>query len=113
MENLNKNLGNRIKTLRKIKGWTQENLAEQAKVSIQHVGEIERGDGNPTLQSLDRLSQGLGITASQLLAVEGPEQEAEGLREQIFDAVKTMSETELRLLMRIIELAQDMSLRRK
>lgn len=28
MENLEKALGDRIKTLRKLRGWTQENLAE-------------------------------------------------------------------------------------
>lgn len=112
MEKLNKNLGNRIKTLRKMKGWTQENLAEQAKVSIQHVGEIERGDGNPTLQSLERLSLGLGVTAAQLLEVEPRDQAVEMQRGQIIDVVKTMSETELRLLMRIIELTRELSMQR-
>ena len=113
MENLEKALGDRIKTLRKLRGWTQENLAEQAKVSVQHVGEIERGDGNPTLQSLERLSKGLGLTVSQLLAVEEPEQEKELLQGQVIDVVKEMPTTELKLLQNVINLAKRFSLRVK
>ena len=113
MENWEKALGNRIKTLRKLRGWTQENLAEQAKVSVQHVGEIERGDGNPTLQSLERRSKGLGVTVSQLLAVEEPEQERELLQEQVIDVVKEMPTTELKLLQSVINLAKRLSLRVK
>ena len=113
MESLEKQLGNRIKTLRKLRGWTQENLAEQAKVSVQHVGEIERGDGNPTLQSLERLSKGLGVTVSQLLAVEEPEQERELLQEQVIDVVKEMPTTELKLLQSVINLSKRLSLRVK
>ncbi len=113
MESLEKQLGNRIKTLRKLRGWTQENLAEQAKVSVQHVGEIERGDGNPTLQSLERLSKGLGITVSQLLAVEDPGQETELLRGQVIETVQEMPAAELKLLQGVINLAKTLSLRIK
>jgi len=113
MESLEKQLGNRIKTLRKLRGWTQENLAEQAKVSVQHVGEIERGDGNPTLQSLERLSKGLGITVSQLLAVEDPAQESEVLQRQVIEVVKEMPTGELKLLQGMITLAKSLSLRMK
>lgn len=113
MESLEKQLGNRIKTLRKLRGWTQENLAEQAKVSVQHVGEIERGDGNPTLQSLERLSKGFGITVSQLLTVEDPDQETELLRDQICETVQEMPTAELKLLQGVINLAKSLSLRMK
>ncbi|WP_084158777.1 helix-turn-helix domain-containing protein [Solidesulfovibrio alcoholivorans] len=113
MESLEKQLGNRIKSLRKLRGWTQENLAEQAKVSVQHVGEIERGDGNPTLQSLERLSQGFGVTVSQLLAVEEPDQEAELIRGQVIETVQEMPAVELKLLQGVINLAKRLSLRVK
>ena len=112
METLEKALGNRIKALRKLKGWTQEKLAEQAGVSIQHVGEIERGDGNPTLQSLDRLAKGLGVSVSYLLAVEEEEQEAETLRTQVADEVKGMTSIELKLLRKIINLSKTLSIRK-
>lgn len=51
----------RIKTLRKVKGYTQEELAEKIDISANYLAGIERGEANPTLASLQRLSTGLEI----------------------------------------------------
>ncbi len=53
--------GKRIKTLRKVKGYTQEELAEKIDISANYLAGIERGEANPTLASLQRLSTGLEI----------------------------------------------------
>jgi DNA-binding phage protein len=55
-----KAFGNRIRLLRRVRNMTQEQLAEKAGLSIEHVGEAERGTGNPTLTSLKKISSGLG-----------------------------------------------------
>ena len=51
--------GKRVRTLRRAKDMTQEQLAERAGLSLQSVGEIERGRGNPTLVNIERLSAAL------------------------------------------------------
>jgi len=45
-------LGSRIRTLRKARGWTQEQLAVEADVDRSYIGGIERGERNPTFTML-------------------------------------------------------------
>jgi transcriptional regulator with XRE-family HTH domain len=49
---------------------TQENLGERAGVSGKLVGQIERGDGNPTLDVIAGLATGLGVEPAALLQFE-------------------------------------------
>jgi transcriptional regulator with XRE-family HTH domain len=61
-----KELGKRIRTLRKLKGFTQESLGEKAGISYKFIGEIERGEVNPSLNSLAQIAKALGIHVSEL-----------------------------------------------
>ncbi|MFU2207728.1 helix-turn-helix domain-containing protein [Solidesulfovibrio sp. C21] len=70
MANIHKILGKRIQSFRRKAGLTQLQLAEIADLSLKHLGEIERGRGNPTLESLDNLSQALGISLMTLFDLE-------------------------------------------
>jgi transcriptional regulator with XRE-family HTH domain len=58
--------GKRIRGLRRSKDLTQEQLAELAGISLQNMGEIERGKGNPTLVTLEKLSAALGEDLSSI-----------------------------------------------
>lgn len=40
------NFAGRLKTLRKAKGMTQEKAAEELNISIEHLGNMERGQEN-------------------------------------------------------------------
>ena len=66
MENIRKGLGKRIRTLRKLKALTQEELGERAGLSYKFVGEIERGKVNPSLDSLVKIANALGVKAGNL-----------------------------------------------
>ena len=44
----------RLKTLRKANGMTQEKAAEELNSSIEHLGNMERGQGKPSLELLVR-----------------------------------------------------------
>ncbi len=48
--NIQMTLGQQVRALRRQRRLTQEQLAELAGVSLQHIGEIERGQGNPSEQ---------------------------------------------------------------
>jgi len=59
-------LGERIRNLRKGKFLTQEILGERAMVSYKFVGEIERGDANPSISVLIRIADALEVSLSDL-----------------------------------------------
>lgn len=70
MDDIRKGLGKRIRTLRKLKALTQEELGEKAGISYKFVGEIERGKVNPSLDSLVRIANALGVKAGDLFPPE-------------------------------------------
>ncbi len=59
--------GTHLKKTRIDKGFTQKQLANEMDVEISQISRIERGIGNPTLSTLSRLSEILGIKLPQLL----------------------------------------------
>jgi transcriptional regulator with XRE-family HTH domain len=62
--------GRRLRALRKLRMMTQEKLGERAGVSGKLVGQIERGDGNPTLDVIAGLAAGLDVDPDELLQFE-------------------------------------------
>ena len=67
-------LGDRIRTRRKRKGWTLQDLAETAKLSVPYLSDLERREGiNPTLETLEAIATALGCSVADLLGEEGPQ----------------------------------------
>ena len=65
---MNKNLlGIRIKELRKQKGMSQELLADESGLSLRTIQRIEKGETNPTGESLKRLSNALNVNPDELI----------------------------------------------
>lgn len=62
-------MGKRIMQLRKEKGYTQEQLAEQMGVSAQAVSKWENDVSCPDISILPLLSEKLGVTTDELLGV--------------------------------------------
>lgn len=56
-----KDIGAIIKERRKEFGITQRKLAELAEININTLTQIERGEGNPTAQTLDKVLRILGM----------------------------------------------------
>jgi transcriptional regulator with XRE-family HTH domain len=59
--------GETIRTLRKAKGLSQEQLAELAGLHRNYIGGVERGERNVALLNIIRIAQALGISPSELL----------------------------------------------
>ncbi|MBW3537072.1 MAG: helix-turn-helix transcriptional regulator [Actinobacteria bacterium] len=49
-------------------GWSQEKLAQVAGVHWSYLGELERGCRNPTLLTIERVADALGVSAAQLVS---------------------------------------------
>jgi len=60
--------GNALKVVRAERGISQEELGRLAGLHRAHVGEIERGEISPTLDSVQLLAAALDIPASDLIA---------------------------------------------
>lgn len=63
-------VGSRVRTLRKVKGMTQEELAEKAGLQYSYIGGVERGERNISLETLEKIIEGLGITPFELFKIE-------------------------------------------
>lgn len=63
-------VGNRIRELRKAKGWTQEQLAEAAGLHYSYIGGVERGDRNISLETLEKIITGLNIPPVEIFNFE-------------------------------------------
>ncbi|MVP02213.1 MULTISPECIES: helix-turn-helix domain-containing protein [Paenibacillus] len=59
-------LAQRIRAFRKLKGYTQNELAELLGVSIAILGSIERGTRKPDTRMIQKISSALGIDPEEL-----------------------------------------------
>ncbi|MBM4136004.1 MAG: helix-turn-helix transcriptional regulator [Nitrospira sp.] len=66
MNNIRKELGERIRELRKIAGITQEELGEKSELSYKFIGELERGQVNVSVDSIARIADALGVKIGDL-----------------------------------------------
>lgn len=70
MEHL-KSLGRKIGEIRRIKGITQEKLAEKADLTVSYISKIETGKKNPTISTINKISLGLDVEIYQLFLFDG------------------------------------------
>ena len=60
------NLGERVRELRKARGWTLEQAAQQVGLARSTLSKIENGQMSPTFDAVRKLATGLGISIPQL-----------------------------------------------
>lgn len=58
--------GERVRALRKQKGWTLEELAHRAGMHVTYLSGLERGRRNPTLNVIGHLARALAVTLPAL-----------------------------------------------
>lgn len=68
MKNIRQEVGKRIRTVRKAKGITQEQVGERADLNYKFIGKIERGEVNPSIETLSAIADALNISLSQFFA---------------------------------------------
>ena len=66
MSELAKSIGQRIRNYRNEYGLSQEKLAEMAGCHPTYIGQIERGEKNATIESIERIAAVLNVSLSQL-----------------------------------------------
>ncbi len=58
--------GRRIRAFRKLKGYTQESFAKDLGVSVSVLGEIERGNREPSKEFLEDVAKSLNVSIDEL-----------------------------------------------
>lgn len=60
-------IGRRIRAYRKLKGFTQQGLADEMGISVAVIGSVERGTRIPRKQLLEDVASTLEIDVEELL----------------------------------------------
>jgi transcriptional regulator with XRE-family HTH domain len=85
-EETQKTLAMRLRARRKMLKLSQEQLALDASVNRTFVSQIERGIGNPSLHTLCRLADRLGLPCHALLSNDWDWSQEEGCKEPKFSS---------------------------
>lgn len=102
---LRKLMGQRIRQLRKARGWTQQELAEKADLDYKYVGAVERGERNITLDNIEKIAAGFEAEVHQLFLFSAPASEVSEERiteAKIRDLLKQSNAGQKKLMWRVL-----------
>lgn len=103
MRDLAKTVGQRIRNYRTKQGLSQEKLAELAGCHPTYIGQLERGEKNATLESIDKIAAALKVSLSKLLENLGHETaEGRNLPLECYEFLLTKSSEEQVLLFNLL-----------
>jgi len=107
MAKIYRQVGARIRTIRKKAGLTQAQLGERAGITPDYLGRIERGQGAVTLETLSHIASALGAPLRQLLDVdELPSASREDVLKSIQVILKKKGAEELRRILALLEVLE-------
>ena len=61
-------VGRNVRYLRRIRRWSQERLAERVGNTYKHIGQVERGEVNVTIDILTAIAASLSVNVGALFA---------------------------------------------
>lgn len=68
MSKISQRVGARIRVLRQQRGISQEQLAFKAGITPSYLGQCERGEKSPTIDSIDKVAKALNVTLEELFS---------------------------------------------
>lgn len=101
MESISLIFGKRIKDLRTAKKISQERLAELSGLHATYIGQIERGEKSPTIDSVYKISTGLNISLSEIFENMGIDEEK--YSNKIYNEVLSLSNDKQKKIYDIIK----------
>ncbi|CAM4488007.1 MAG: helix-turn-helix transcriptional regulator [Paenibacillus macerans] len=103
-------VGEQIRKIRKLRGMTQERLAEQSGLSFSYISDVERGTRNISLESLGKIINALGVRPAQLFEDIDEITENSGndeIRNKIEDLITLLSERQIEEVDFVLTLARE------
>ena len=109
MSSLANEIGQRIRNYRNQMKLSQEELAEKCGLHPTYIGQVERGEKNATLESINKIAAGLNVSMSTLFEnIEGTaitERSCAGEAYNLIQELPTgVQEKVLKILQEILEL---------
>ena len=92
----------RIRSLRKAKIWTLEELGERTATNHKHIGEIERGQQNPPFAVLVKISGALEVELPELFRFQSEELSRKEVEKKIVHIVKSIPEDDLSQVLSVL-----------
>lgn len=107
MNTISNTLGERIRLLRKQAYMSQEQLALKAEMAPSFVGEIERGNKKPSIDSIEKLANALDISVSELFNydLKTCESTSRFYENRVLTELEHCTENEKEILYRMLEFA--------
>lgn len=103
MSDIAKILGKRIRNYRTNAGLSQEKLAEFATCHHTYIGQIERGEKNATIESVEKIALALSVPLSRLFEnLGGEENEERNIPLECYEFIAEKSKSEQEQIHRIL-----------
>ncbi len=78
---VSKLLGEKIRDIRKSKSLSQEDVSYIASLSPTHLGQIERGNKKPTVETISKIANALDVTIIDLFNFDMPQYDAKSIKQ--------------------------------
>ena len=92
-------LGRRIRALRNMKDWTQEELGKRADVNYKFIGEIERGRQNPSLNVHYKIADAMEVELPDLFRFEHEISDRKEMELQMINIIRNLSDDDIRKIL--------------
>lgn len=102
MSDIAKIIGQRIRNYRTQKGLSQEKLAELAGCHPTYIGQLERGEKNATLESVEKIASAMDISLSELFDKLG-KSGGNNIAAKCYDLAASKNEAEQKQLYKMLQ----------
>lgn len=102
MSDIAKIIGQRIRNYRTQKGLSQEKLAELSGCHPTYIGQLERGEKNATLESVEKIASAMDISLSELFDKLG-KSGGNNIAAKCYDLVASKNEAEQKQLYKMLQ----------
>lgn len=103
MSSIAKDIGRRLKSRRLALGYTQEYTAEKANLHPTYIGQVERGEKNITVESLEKICLALEYSMEDLFRNIVPIDPVDEITVEIVNIISSQTEQDKRTLLRLLK----------
>lgn len=102
MSEISKLIGQRIRNYRTQQKLSQEKLAELSGCHPTYIGQVERGEKNATLESIEKIASALNVPLSQLFEKLGDSDVSDSIPLKCYEFLSAKTKTEQEHLYRML-----------
>ena len=102
MSEIAKIIGQRIRNNRTKLGLSQEDLAEFAGCHYTYIGQLERGEKNATIETIERISKALDVPLSKLFENLGGSKDVKDIALDCYEFISAKSKEEQEQIYKIL-----------